>query len=1044
LKTAAPANRETIWAFGQSWDFHIVTTDHILGNADFGTDTHQKTQIVLHGTAGNGTAEDVIDNWNGDGRPASAHFAVERAYVPQAARAAGASEQSDAGLVDVVRIVPEDQRSFHGGVINSQSIGIEIVNCAWSWFAARGPNPHHPGAVVSEPTLAGKHVPLNTCPSPINTGGGVMACNHARPADPNHFIRLNPALDGFTDYQSIEDRTYGSLILLLRHLCIRHRIPRQFLGTSRAEIFRHYLDDGTAAQKRVYKNLVYHFRGILAHRNVHPNKVCPGIVNRNRLYRGIIDEWWLPVQLDGQIRPYYTGPFFTPQFAAGTPEAQLHSYFRFRPSARIEGVLYRDAELEPMLDTRSYYNLNDADSYYSQTETRLGGMFPVGVNKVWHGGIHLPVQDANPCVYAAASGTIVAARVMSNKDTNDEPKFGSQGFVLVQHAIYREHQADPGGIGQRIDYTADPRRVFSLYMHLADVHDRANVHDENPPWFNSWRRDHPADDAGMDGDKGRVIAPNVMVSIGDILGTAGTFRGRRMIHFEIISHRNAELTGDPWSAPGKRVEDTDADIMCNVSTLDGFLTDQLGDGLDIIDVLRAAPQLRDVKALHKSEWSLTAESQIEPLVPHPDRRAKLWPHFRRFSWVAEAIAANPTVQQRLGDATGMFWHYHPITFMQHMNKLVAAENREIEESEFHDTNVELDGDDFITNFVGWTAAPAPAGFRPNNADAVAVRPNFITGPINAHDPNQVFSFTRHDISCIQPGAHAPGPTTPQSTKFSLALLELLERVRRDFDNSVEVILSYACDAHQANNALCVMNDAVDMAAHHNGIAVDYRPAHPTPANCRALWNSTVAVIDAVADEYAHLCGTPTQANFPSGCGGVQYHTSPVAVENKLRAHPQQALTNAEAAAFRIHLAFVPAAGAPPAPNVTALPVQLRVTVESIAVLDDQDWFGSGEWTLQATANGQKVGGFSGKDADTGDIINAGWSTEVKIPRGGDLRIDLGGYDDDAIWNDSLGSVSRRFDQNSSPAWGLGRWSATSSNGSFRVTILVESLATEDQ
>jgi N-acetyl-anhydromuramyl-L-alanine amidase AmpD len=137
LKTAAPANQETIWAFGQSWDFHIVTTDHILGNADFGTDTHQKTQIVLHGTAGNGTAEDVIDNWNGDGRPASAHFAVERAYVPQAARAAGASEQSDAGLVDVVRIVPEDQRSFHGGVINCQ-LRLELVCRARPQSASSG------------------------------------------------------------------------------------------------------------------------------------------------------------------------------------------------------------------------------------------------------------------------------------------------------------------------------------------------------------------------------------------------------------------------------------------------------------------------------------------------------------------------------------------------------------------------------------------------------------------------------------------------------------------------------------------------------------------------------------------------------------------------------------------------------------------------------------------------------------------------------------------------------------------------------------------
>lgn len=499
MKTALAANRERLWAFGQSWDFHIVTTDHALGAGEFGTDTHQKVQIVLHGTAGNGTAEDVVDNWNTDGRAASAHFVVERSYVTQAVRAGGISEQSDAGLVDVVRVVAEDQRSFHGGVINPQSIGIEIVNCAWSWFAARGPNPHHPNQPVAEPSLAGRHA-LAACPAPINTGAG-FACNHARPQDPNHLVRLGAAIGGHTDYQSVEDQQYDALILLLRHLCIQHRIPRQFLGIGRAEVFRHYLHQGTAAERRVFKNQVYHFRGILAHRNVHGGKVCPGIVNRNRLYRGIIDEWWLPVQLDGAIRGYYSGPFFTPTFAAGTPEARLHSYFRFRPNGIIEGVVYRDADLDAMIETKSYFNLDDVDSYFGQTETRLGGVFPVGVNKVWHGGVHLPVQNSNPCVFAAASGMIVAARLSSNPQTDAHPKFGSQRFVLIQHSIYRETQQDPGGVGMRVDYGPEPRRVFSLYMHLAAVRDPAGVHDENPPWFNLWRRNNADADIGMSGKR---------------------------------------------------------------------------------------------------------------------------------------------------------------------------------------------------------------------------------------------------------------------------------------------------------------------------------------------------------------------------------------------------------------------------------------------------------------------------------------------------------------------------------------------------------------
>lgn len=515
-----------------------------------------------------------------------------------------------------------------------------------------------------------------------------------------------------------------------------------------------------------------------------------------------------------------------------------------------------------------------------------------------------------------------------------------------------------------------------------------------------------------------------------------------MIHFEIVSHRANELIGPPWNDARKRVEDTNANIVCDVPTLDRFLLDQLGDGIDLVDVLQAARQLRDVKVLHKSEWSLTSEEQIRTLVPHADRRRVLWPHMRRFSWVAEAIAANPQLQQHLGDGSGMFWHYHPITFMQHMNQLVAGENREIPESEYHDTNVELDEDDFITNFVRWTPAPAPARYTQVNVDDEPIRASFISPPVNAHDPNQAFTFTRRDISCTQAGPHAPGPTPAQSTRFSLALLELLERIRRHFNSPIDVALSYVCDAHYGNNGLCVLNDAADLADHHDGLAIDFQPVNPTAANCRSLWNSVVAVVEPITAEYAHLCGTPTQADFPPRCQGIQYHTSG-GVEAKLRAHPQQVLTNAEAGAFRIHLGFLRRAEAAPGPVPSPQPVQLRVAFESIKVLNDQDWFGPGEWTMQARVNGYAAGGFSGREVDTGSVISVSWTKDVTIPRGGALHIQLGGYDEDLIWNDSLGAVSLRFDQNSSPPWGIGLQSATSSNGSFRVTLEIESLVSDD-
>ena len=43
------------------------------------------------------------------------------------------------------------------------------------------------------------------------------------------------AFEGVTDVQALDDEQYMTLILLLRHLCIRHQIPRQFFGTARSE-----------------------------------------------------------------------------------------------------------------------------------------------------------------------------------------------------------------------------------------------------------------------------------------------------------------------------------------------------------------------------------------------------------------------------------------------------------------------------------------------------------------------------------------------------------------------------------------------------------------------------------------------------------------------------------------------------------------------------------------------------------------------------------------------------------------------------------------
>jgi N-acetyl-anhydromuramyl-L-alanine amidase AmpD len=1023
-KQALGANRHRLWAFGQSYDFYVVTTTIALSQANYSTRTHQKNQIVLHCTAGHGSAEGTIGGWNGTGTQppsqSSANFIVERTLTPQAARpAGGTAEQPDTGIVDAVRVIDEDQTAYHAGnphntpneALNPTSIGIEITNLGEEMWHLN--NQDEPSGI------AGRHA-LAQCPHPTNTGGGVLKCNHGRAPDLNRWIKLPQDIERGIDCQAFDDEQYMTLILLLRHLCINHHIPRQFFGRSKDEVFRHWFYDrrANAAQLRLYRSTLHRFRGIVAHRNVHPDKLCPGLLNRNRLFRGIIDEWWLPVQPDGLPRQYYSGPFDRPPFTAGQPTRNY--CFRATTNGVMEGSVYHDANLEALIETKSYYDVDQVDAYYSMVETRRGGMFPMGTNKVWHGGVHLPVQDSNPCVFAAASGTIVAARVTSNQDTYKELRFGSQGFVLIKHAIHRDMRQDPHGLGLSINYDV-ANVVFSLYMHLADIPHAGEENDDNPPWFNIWRRNNAGVDVGMDGDKGKVFAPNIQVSVGDILGLAGYFRGRRLIQFEILSHRDKELQGAPWDNANHNAKDEDSNLICDVAKLESFLQGQFGQKLEFIDPLRVAGELRNAKVFHKSEWALTAEDQVTALIPHPNRRKILWPHIRRFSWVSEAVAANQSLNRDLGDADGMFWHYHPITFMQHMNELVLGENREIREEKYHETNVELSEDDFLTDFKRFDTASN--SYLPVNVDQARIRINDLS------NGNYQYKFTRADIACMQAGTHSPGLTPPQATRFSFALFEVMEQIHQYYGKDFQITLSYICTAHTSNNALCVMNDSSAMTSHDKGVAADIRPANLTAAECRNLWNSVVAVIDPLNTKYQPYCGMPSQANLPEGYDRISYMTSPANVQTALMAKPQQNVPSSAVAGFKIHLELVPSSV-----TIPEVPVKLRITFDTITVLAHP-----GEWVILAKVNGTFAGLLDNKIVRSGEVIKlpaAEWGAIVELPHDGKLEIMLLGVDTGDSPAD-LGSISLSFDANTNPPWATGVWAKNSSNNSFSLNFKIE-------
>ena len=228
------------------------------------------------------------------------------------------------------------------------------------------------------------------------------------------------------------------------------------------------------------------FRGILSHMNCHNTKECGGpAMHCNRLFRGIIDEWWLPIQIDGTERGYYMGPF--------DPQPDTPSFFRWS-SGTLQAHLFHDCDMDALQETKSYFDLNQAPWYFTQTENpQLGGLFPIGTNRVWHAGVHFKPPDSNAKVYAATSGTIVAARLGSNAAIENDPEYGSQRFLLIRHCVYWQQEDGAAG-AQQINYKIDPSHFFTLYMHLTPVANIGGVDNNNPPWFNYWRRRNP--DAG--------------------------------------------------------------------------------------------------------------------------------------------------------------------------------------------------------------------------------------------------------------------------------------------------------------------------------------------------------------------------------------------------------------------------------------------------------------------------------------------------------------------------------------------------------------------
>src|SRR5580704_1133649 len=255
---------EHIWLFGKRYDFNLYDCGVALDAHEFDNNRQQKNQIVLHFTAGNSTARATVSYWNSrvplpnfickhwDDPPATRHqFGQANAgncptpghgkLIRSGNRASAnyvvglAEDRENPGqpYIDIAELVDSSFTTWHGQIVNTNSIGIEHANVGNAWSAAR----HD---VMAVPTNAADffHDPHQT---------------DRRPTDYNRWFHSTLTfpgnvsnLDFHTDLQAYQEQQYLGMLLLLRYLCIKHRIARRFLGDNTAEKMQRWWNFGAA------------------------------------------------------------------------------------------------------------------------------------------------------------------------------------------------------------------------------------------------------------------------------------------------------------------------------------------------------------------------------------------------------------------------------------------------------------------------------------------------------------------------------------------------------------------------------------------------------------------------------------------------------------------------------------------------------------------------------------------------------------------------------------------------------------------------------
>ena len=347
--------------------------------------------------------------------------------------------------------------------------------------------------------------------------------------------------------------------------------------------------------------------------------------------------------------------------------------------------LVRGEELAPRGATRwqaprEPLSLGQLETHYANNEGGVGGFYPVGWNRVWHGGVHLHGAGE---VFAVADGEVVAARLHSGADPT--PVDGGQTsrcFVLIRHQLELSR-----GAGESYQ-----PYVWSLYYHLEPLDGATSGGPDEPDWVGLLATLDPAALERL--HAGEVVEPGVFVGCGEMIGQSGLLGGARALHFEVMSeepldlevfqrapfeHFTSDRDGDGFA--------DDEDLLRRLDRREEPAGDSASDwpawpwgsesdeedeqGLPVIDeeeARAAAREARNFVVQHQSEWSAVDWSALReaPWELNEEEYQAALEEIERLQFHRGLGAKAPQ--------TSRITSYHPLRFLEAIQDQVDAQN----------------------------------------------------------------------------------------------------------------------------------------------------------------------------------------------------------------------------------------------------------------------------------------------------------------------------------------------------------------------------------